>query len=104
MTAKLVDCVLDREYPLPEKDAVTIGRGNGNDISLPEYHEDDAIAKSLSRVSRHHATIERKDGKYFIKDNSTNGTYINGYPVKFAEIKNGSELKFPFYLVKFVIE
>src|SRR6201999_78943 len=46
----------------------TIGRGQGNDIVLPK-----------GNVSKRHARIVLKDGKFIIVDlKSTNGTYVNG--------------------------
>jgi pilus assembly protein CpaF len=47
---------------------VTIGRVQGNDIVLPK-----------GNVSKRHARIVLKDGKFIIVDlKSTNGTYVNG--------------------------
>src|SRR6516165_7060467 len=53
------------EFDKPE---VTIGRVQGNDIVLPK-----------GNVSKRHARIVLKDGKFIIVDlKSTNGTYVNG--------------------------
>src|SRR5262245_62641308 len=50
------------------KPYVTIGRVQGNDIVLPK-----------GNVSKRHARIVLKDGKFIIVDlKSTNGTYVNG--------------------------
>src|SRR3954451_10532247 len=50
------------------KPEVTIGRVQGNDIVLPK-----------GNVSKRHARIVLKDGKFIIVDlKSTNGTYVNG--------------------------
>src|SRR4026209_412411 len=50
------------------KPEVTIGRVQGNDIVLPKGY-----------VSKRHARIVLKDGKFIIVDlKSTNGTYVNG--------------------------
>src|SRR6267154_2690158 len=50
------------------KPEVTIGRVKGNDIVLPK-----------GNVSKRHARIVLKDGKFIIVDlKSTNGTYVNG--------------------------
>src|SRR3954469_5893028 len=50
------------------KPEVTIGRAQGNDIVLPK-----------GNVSKRHARIVLKDGKFIIVDlKSTNGTYVNG--------------------------
>jgi len=51
-----------------DKNEVTIGRVQGNDIILPK-----------GNVSKRHARIVLKDGKFIIVDlKSTNGTYVNG--------------------------
>ena len=51
-----------------DKPEVTIGRVQGNDIVLPK-----------GNVSKRHARIVLKDGKFIIVDlKSTNGTYVNG--------------------------
>ena len=51
-----------------DKAEVTIGRVQGNDVILPK-----------GNVSKRHARIVLKDGKFIIVDlKSTNGTYVNG--------------------------
>src|SRR5271169_436608 len=51
-----------------DKAEITIGRVQGNDIVLPK-----------GNVSKRHARIVLKDGKFIIVDlKSTNGTYVNG--------------------------
>jgi hypothetical protein len=58
-----------QEYCLPEKGVIHIGRAPGSDICLTN-----------SRIiSRHHATVSRRDDQYVLCDeNSSNGTLING--------------------------
>ncbi|RMF99284.1 MAG: FHA domain-containing protein [Gammaproteobacteria bacterium] len=49
-----------------------IGRQRQNDLPLPSHY-----------VSRHHALLsERQDGYLLVDLNSTNGTYVNGAPVR----------------------
>ncbi len=51
-----------------DKNEVTIGRVQGNDVILPK-----------GNVSKRHSRIVVKDGKFIIVDlKSTNGTYVNG--------------------------
>jgi pilus assembly protein CpaF len=51
-----------------DKPEITIGRVQGNDVILPK-----------GNVSKRHARIVLKDGKFIIVDlKSTNGTYVNG--------------------------
>jgi FOG: FHA domain len=64
------------------KDQMTIGRRDGNDIVIKD-----------SSLSGHHADIIRvlRDGKtvYVMRDNdSTNGTRINNIPITEQELKN----------------
>jgi len=57
----------------------SIGRDLNNDIVLDD-----------STISRKHAKISFKNGKYFIHDlASTNGTFINGKKIDVSEIKDG---------------
>lgn len=46
--------------------AVALGRGPGNDVQLID-----------ERVSRYHAVLWAEDGHWHIKDNSTNGTFMD---------------------------
>ncbi|MCA9524180.1 MAG: Flp pilus assembly complex ATPase component TadA [Myxococcales bacterium] len=51
-----------------DKEEVSIGRVQGNDIILPK-----------GNISKRHARIVYKDGKFILVDlRSTNGTYVNG--------------------------
>ena len=51
-----------------DKNEVTIGRVQGNDIVLPK-----------GNVSKRHSRIVLKDGRFIVVDlKSTNGTYVNG--------------------------
>jgi len=68
------------------KDQMTIGRRDGNDIVIKD-----------SSLSGHHADIFRvqRDGKtvYVIRDNdSTNGTRVNNIPITEQELKNSDIL------------
>jgi two-component system, cell cycle response regulator len=75
---------LGRRYVL-DKELVTIGRDRENDIVLDS-----------DSVSRRHARIEHKDGKFQITDlDSTNGTYINDEPdpVSSTQMRRGDQLK-----------
>jgi len=54
-----------------EHTRATFGRHEDNDIKLDDY-----------RVSRSHAFIQYRDGKYVLCDQSTNGTYISLQGIK----------------------
>ena len=57
----------------------TIGRAAGSDILIEN-----------PGVSRHHAVIKEKAGKFFIEDKgSANGTFINGEKITTKELKDG---------------
>nr|WP_321483147.1 type VI secretion system-associated FHA domain protein TagH [uncultured Cohaesibacter sp.] len=47
---------------------VTIGRGEDNDLSLPDPER---------ALSKRHCVVEERNGDYLIVDISTNGTYLN---------------------------
>lgn len=58
---------------------VSIGRALDNDIILED-----------SRVSRHHAQLRRRYGRYVLYDlKSSGGTQINGYPVEECVLHSG---------------
>lgn len=68
--------VLIKEYSL-DKDSVTIGRKEENDLWL------DNMA-----ISSHHARIDRTKDTFTLVDlNSTNGTFVNGKRVGSAVLK-----------------
>jgi uncharacterized protein YkwD len=73
-----------REYPL-DKQTVAIGSHPSNDVVLDE-----------TTVSRRHATITRKPGRFELADlGSTNGTFVNGGRVrKPIALTRGDEIKF----------
>ena len=59
-----------------DKDEVTIGRVQGNDIILPK-----------GNISKRHSRIVLKDGKFIIVDlKSTNGTYVNGKKITAPQV------------------
>ncbi|MBI2373099.1 MAG: Flp pilus assembly complex ATPase component TadA [Deltaproteobacteria bacterium] len=59
-----------------EKQELTIGRVQGNDIVLPK-----------GNISKRHSRIVLKDGKFIIIDmQSTNGTYVNGKKITTPQV------------------
>jgi len=72
--------------------AVTIGRGGDNDVVL---HSDS--------VSRRHARVETRAGKYHLVDtHSTNGTYVNDESVQSRELCRGDQIKIGDTILKFL--
>src|SRR5215207_7316793 len=62
----------EKEMPIGE-DRVGFGRTTENTVSFPDN----------SNISRHHADIEFKNGKFFLTDlGSSNGTTINGQKIE----------------------
>lgn len=56
----------------------------------------DYVVTSNKRVSRNHATIYLNDDSFFIKDNSKNGTFVNGEklePDQSVALKDGDTIK-----------
>ncbi len=74
-----------------DKDEITIGRVKDNDIVLPK-----------NNISKRHARIVRKEGRFKIVDlKSTNGTYINGRRIEGPyDLKEGDKI----YVGDFTIE
>src|SRR5262245_16360457 len=73
----------DREvlrYPF-NPPALRLGRHPANDLTLPD---DD--------VPRFHLTIERREGVFWVVDQSRNGTTLNGRRVREAPLKNGDRI------------
>jgi pSer/pThr/pTyr-binding forkhead associated (FHA) protein len=61
-----------------------VGRDEEADIRVDE-----------ALVSRHHARIERRAGRYFVLDlGSTNHTRVNGAKVSERELSHGDEVRF----------
>jgi pSer/pThr/pTyr-binding forkhead associated (FHA) protein len=64
---------------------IAIGRHPSSDVRFPA----DLIA-----VSRNHAEILREGNQFKLMDHSTNGTFVNGKPVKEVYLKNGDVMTF----------
>src|SRR5258708_31858919 len=59
-----------------DKNAINVGRVQGNDLMLPK-----------GNVSKHHARLLYRDGRFIVTDlKSTNGTYVNGRKIAQATI------------------
>jgi diguanylate cyclase (GGDEF)-like protein len=72
---------------------VFIGRGSTCAIALPH-----------PSVSRQHCRIWREDGRYHIEDlASTNRTYLNGEPIKRAELRDGDQISVGTNAIKFFV-
>lgn len=94
--AKLIlsmDGLVLKEIPLT-KQRLTIGRKSHNDIQI------DNMA-----VSGEHAAVVTILNDSFLEDlNSTNGTLVNGQPVRKHFLKNGDVIEFSKYKLKYFAE
>lgn len=85
------DGVVIKELQLT-KDRSTLGRRPYNDIVI------DNLA-----VSGEHAALQMSGSDVILEDlNSTNGTYINGKPIKKQALQNGDTIDIGKYQIKFV--
>jgi pSer/pThr/pTyr-binding forkhead associated (FHA) protein len=88
-----LDGVALREVPLT-KDRTTIGRRSHNDLVI------DNLA-----VSGEHAVMFRSGDDYYIEDlGSTNGTTVNGQPIKKHLVQNGDLIEIGKYRLKYATE
>ncbi len=96
MSAKLVlsmDGLVLKEIPL-SKERTTLGRKPHNDIQI------DNLA-----ISGEHAVIVTILNDSFLEDlNSTNGTYVNGQPVKKHFLQNSDVIELGKYKLKYINE
>lgn len=68
---------------LVREDAITLGRMQGNSLTLND-----------ASVSLSHAKITRVGNSFYIKDlNSTNGTTLNGQSIAEARLRDGDQLE-----------
>ncbi|MCA9531079.1 MAG: diguanylate cyclase [Myxococcales bacterium] len=82
---------LGKRYTL-DKDALTIGRGRGNDIIL-----------DVDSVSRRHARLERRADRTILVDlGSTNGTFVNDLQVKTHALGRGDQIRIGDTIFKFL--
>ena len=88
-----MDGLVLKEMPLG-KERTTIGRKPDNDIQI------DNLA-----ISGHHAVITCITNDAFLEDqNSTNGTYLNGQPVKKNVLRNNDVIELGKYKIKFIAD
>jgi hypothetical protein len=84
---------LGKQYHMGPK-RMLIGRTDRSDIVIDD-----------SSVSREHASIERKDGRFILEDlKSTNGTFINGEVVDVRVLNHGDKIRIGNTVLQFIVE
>jgi two-component system cell cycle response regulator len=84
---------LGKKYHLGPK-RMLIGRMDRSDIVIDD-----------SSVSREHASIERRDGRFILEDlKSTNGTFINGEFVDVRVLNHGDKIRIGNTVLQFIVE
>jgi pSer/pThr/pTyr-binding forkhead associated (FHA) protein len=77
----------------PEGETTMIGRSPDNPVFLDDV-----------TVSRKHAQLVQRDGRWFIEDQgSLNGTFVNRKRVEAAELSDGDELQIGKYRLTFLV-
>ena len=62
-----------------------------------------AVVLDYDSVSRRHASLVRRDGRWWLRDNrSTNGTFVNDQPTAEAELRNGDRIKIGDVILKYL--
>jgi hypothetical protein len=78
----------------PEGERTTIGRSPDCEIFLDDV-----------TVSRKHAVLTQRDGKFVIEDlGSLNGTFLNRHRIETAELNDGDELQIGKYRLMFLLK
>ena len=84
---------LGKKYPLIDEDEFTVGRDEKN-----------FIVCDMDNVSRRHAQVVHKSGKFFVRDlGSTNGTYLNDEEIREEQpLRSGDLVKIGSAIFKFL--
>ncbi len=91
----LIQCKHSKNYKVfLFSNSASMGRGESNDIVLAD--PDDLL------VSRRHAEIEQRSGRFVLTDSSTNGTLFHGGRVEQVDLQHGDSFEIADYRFTFV--
>jgi len=102
---------MEKEFKLEGKDTFYIGRLNSNDITIPNYalftnlspSSQKLLLNDLTKVSRVHAKLTKKDDKWYLEDIGTQGlgsnfgTFVNDARLEVQKphlLQNNDRIKF----------
>jgi len=99
---------IENETSLPDGGplSVTISGGRGLDIGR-DQHLDWALPDPSRAVSGRHCEVRFRDGAYWLRDISTNGTYVNGGEHRVQSpyrLQNGDRLEIGHYIIAVAID
>ena len=99
---------IENETALPDGGplSVTLGGGRGLDIGR-DQHLDWALPDPTRAISGRHCEIRFRDGGYWLRDVSTNGTYVNGNSNRVQspyQLQHGDRLEIGHYIIAVTID
>ena len=85
--------LIENETSLPDGGplSVTTSGGRGLDIGR-DQHLDWALPDPSRAVSGRHCEIRYRDNAYWLRDISTNGTFVNGERVDSEHLRDGDQV------------
>lgn len=99
---------IENETALPDGGplSVTLSGGRGLDIGR-DQHLDWALPDPTRAISGRHCEVRFKDGSYWLRDVSTNGTYVNGSSQRVQSpyrLQHGDRLEIGHYVIAVTID
>ena len=99
---------IENETALPDGGplSVTLSGGRGLDIGR-DQHLDWALPDPTRAISGRHCEIRFRDGGYWLRDVSTNGTYVNGNSNRVQspyQLQQGDRLEIGHYIIAVTID
>ncbi|MFA6968849.1 type VI secretion system-associated FHA domain protein TagH [Bosea sp. (in: a-proteobacteria)] len=99
---------IENETALPDGGplSVTLSGGRGLDIGR-DQHLDWALPDPTRAISGRHCEIRFRDGGYWLRDVSTNGTYVNGGSNRVQspyQLQHGDRLEIGHYIIAVTID